>query len=182
MSEVSIPQSAPPVNRRRKVQQKYIPAGQGLMLLSEARFANTETLSWCPDCNEYRPLSMFYASKSNDAYCKIHSKARARVAQQSLPARARRSKSLWQNYGITHDQYDAMFAAQNGVCAACSLPETKIDSRTKELRYLSVDHDHTTGGKVRALLCAGCNAALGLLREDPARIRALADYAERIKA
>lgn len=40
-----------------------------------------------------------------------------------------------------------------------------------------VDHCHVTG-KVRALLCHGCNTSLGLLREDPARIRGLALYAE----
>jgi hypothetical protein len=41
-----------------------------------------------------------------------------------------------------------------------------------------VDHDHKTG-KVRGILCHKCNIALGLIGDDPARARALANYLER---
>lgn len=52
-----------------------------------------------------------------------------------------------------------MVAAQNRQCAICGdVPEK-----------LFVDHCHSSG-KVRELLCHGCNAALGLMREDPARL------------
>jgi len=51
---------------------------------------------------------------------------------------------------------------------------------------LHIDHDHsccpgsrTCGRCVRGLLCQGCNHAAGKLRDDPVRIRALADYLER---
>lgn len=43
---------------------------------------------------------------------------------------------------------------------------------------LHMDHDHTSG-KFRALLCSGCNSALGLLREDAERISGLREYLER---
>lgn len=43
---------------------------------------------------------------------------------------------------------------------------------------LHIDHDHDTG-VVRGILCGGCNVALGLLGEDVARIRALAEYISR---
>lgn len=42
-------------------------------------------------------------------------------------------------------------------------------------KRLHIDHDHETG-KVRGLLCGGCNTALGHLKEDVDRIRGLADY------
>lgn len=42
---------------------------------------------------------------------------------------------------------------------------------------LHIDHDHNTG-EVRGCLCHGCNTGLGLLKEDPDRIRALAAYIE----
>jgi len=70
-------------------------------------------------------------------------------------------------YGITVEEYEAMYTEQGGVCAVCQLPP-------KTYR-LSVDHNHTTG-KARALLCQNCNAALGLLYENTERSYALADY------
>lgn len=42
---------------------------------------------------------------------------------------------------------------------------------------LSIDHNHTTG-KIRALLCNNCNAAIGFLKEDPLIARAVANYLE----
>jgi hypothetical protein len=80
-------------------------------------------------------------------------------------------------YGITDEHYQTMFLAQDGTCAVCKQPETAIDTRTQRIANLHVDHDHKTG-KVRALLCRGCNTAYGLLGEDPERIRLLLRYAE----
>lgn len=45
---------------------------------------------------------------------------------------------------------------------------------------LHMDHDHATG-QFRGLLCRGCNAALGFLKEDQVRIRRLAEYIERFQ-
>lgn len=61
-------------------------------------------------------------------------------------------------YGITVEQYDAMYQEQNGVCYICGEPEYH--------RALSIDHNHVTG-KVRGLLCSNHNRALGLLNDDP---------------
>lgn len=70
-------------------------------------------------------------------------------------------------FGITLADYNAMFAAQGGKCAICRKESTK--------RHLSVDHDHVTGA-VRSLLCAGCNQALGLFRDDPDILVAATQY------
>lgn len=90
---------------------------------------------------------------------------------------ATRKYWLRRKFGITVKQYDDMLAKQCGVCASCGKPETQIDRQTKKIRPLAVDHDHKTGD-IRALLCAACNMALGLMNEDFERIHALADYAE----
>lgn len=82
-----------------------------------------------------------------------------------------RQQNLRRNYGLSVEQYEEMFAQQEGRCASCKLSS---DER------LYVDHDHGTNA-VRALLCRGCNTALGHLREDPARIRALAVYIEAMR-
>ncbi len=68
-----------------------------------------------------------------------------------------------------------MFLAQNGVCAACSQSETTLDFRTEQVKNLQIDHCHKTG-RVRALLCQECNNALGILHDDPERIRLLLRY------
>jgi hypothetical protein len=56
-------------------------------------------------------------------------------------------------------------AEQNGVCAICREPETKVlYGRTCKL---AIDHDHTTG-KVRGLVCSRCNSILGMAQDDAA--------------
>ena len=65
------------------------------------------------------------------------------------------------SYGLTVEQFDALLAAQNGVCAICGRPQTH-----KLWEELCVDHDHTTG-KVRALLCHHCNVMVGYAERDP---------------
>jgi hypothetical protein len=81
-------------------------------------------------------------------------------------------------YGIDLEDYNRMFAEQNGVCAACGFPESRIEAKTKKPKNLAVDHCHTTG-RVRGLLCHYCNSALGLLKDDPARVAGLLAYAQR---
>lgn len=48
---------------------------------------------------------------------------------------------------------------------------------TGQGKILAFDHCHTTG-KFRGWLCNKCNTAIGLAGEDPAILRALADYLE----
>lgn len=67
-------------------------------------------------------------------------------------------------YGIDQFQFDAMYFEQDGACAICHVSEAT-----------HVDHNHTTG-EVRELLCHSCNAAIGLLQEDPQRLITAALY------
>jgi hypothetical protein len=81
-------------------------------------------------------------------------------------------------YGLTLDQYETMLEGQGGGCAICGfvpLPDGK-----NAAARLHVDHDHETG-KVRALLCNGCNRGMGYLGDNPTRLRAAADYIEKHK-
>lgn len=73
------------------------------------------------------------------------------------------------SYGLTEEDYNAMLRAQENRCAACERESWEVK------RGLFVDHCHKTG-RVRGLLCSNCNTAIGLASDDPARLRALADY------
>lgn len=72
-------------------------------------------------------------------------------------------------HGISLEQYNAMFAAQNGLCKGCYRHQSSI-----KLAF-AVDHDHITE-KIRGLLCGQCNTALGLVRENAGTLQRLIDY------
>lgn len=59
-----------------------------------------------------------------------------------------------------------MAVAQNNCCAIC-----------KKARKLVVDHDHLTG-RVRGLLCKGCNTALGVFGDSTVGLRQAIAYLE----
>ena len=95
-------------------------------------------------------------------------------------AQKRANPGVWRKYqyktkfGITIEQYDLMLATQGGHCAIC--PATSCTDG----RRLHVDHDHQTG-VVRQLLCDLCNKVLGMMKDEPDRLRRAADYLEHHK-
>lgn len=64
----------------------------------------------------------------------------------------------------------------SGNCSICGSSETV--TRSGRVRRPSIDHCHRTG-VIRGVLCSGCNSGLGLCNDDPARLRAAAEYLER---
>jgi len=95
-----------------------------------------------------------------------------RAEYRNRPERKRAMRDLYyrRTFGITADEADALLAAQHGKCAICSGTPKRADG-------WHVDHHHGTGA-IRGVLCSRCNHAIGLLDEDPARLRAAADYLE----
>lgn len=81
------------------------------------------------------------------------------------PKRIKNSE-LKSTYGITIEDFDALLTKQHYACAICK----RISNKT-----LHVDHNHTTG-KVRGLLCAKCNTALGLISEDILILESMQEY------
>jgi hypothetical protein len=138
----------------------------------------------CGKCEEIKSLDEFNRAPERKGgyhgYCKVCLEI-YNSERYKYDLEANRSKNLKRLYGIAPEEYQAMFTAQNGECAACGQPETATDSRTKQVRNLQIDHSHITG-KIRALLCKECNNALGLLRDDPERIRLLLRYTELYQA
>ena len=82
--------------------------------------------------------------------CATHDRAARRRSESRSHARMVQS-----TYGITQEQYWAIYGAQGGKCAICQVA-------TGKTKRLAVDHDHTTG-EVRGLLCGPCNQTIGRL-------------------
>ena len=70
----------------------------------------------------------------------------------------KRKQNYKSRYKITVEEYEAIFAKQNGVCAICEKPENL--TKDGKLHALAVDHNHETM-QVRGLLCMNCNTRLG---------------------
>jgi hypothetical protein len=98
--------------------------------------------------------------------------ARLGETRKASPEVRKRAKTRERitRYGITLEQYDHLIASQNGRCAICLQGPTG--------QRLSIDHCHASG-KVRGLLCTNCNAALGMLGDDPARLARAMTYLQR---
>jgi hypothetical protein len=85
-------------------------------------------------------------------------------------ARQQKNRVLKHRYGLTITQYEDMSKAQSGKCAICGATQNQP---------LYVDHDHKTG-KVRELLCAKCNTAVGVVeKEGLERIFELMQYIDK---
>ena len=77
---------------------------------------------------------------------------------KKIPYESKRKHNYKTRYGITVEEYDELFAKQNGLCAICEKPE--ILTKGDKLHALAVDHNHETM-QVRGLLCMNCNTRLG---------------------
>jgi len=70
--------------------------------------------------------------------------------------------AIKRNFGLSRQEYEQLLLMQGRACAICRW-QPHQDGR----QHLHVDHDHETG-RVRGLLCTGCNTMLGRMGDDPA--------------
>jgi len=122
--------------------------------------------SWCMPCVNGRKRTY---RKTHAPQVKAYdlSYKRENPEKVQLQDRRRRLRQL----GLTVEDYEGLLVEQGGCCCAiCKQPE-------RNGKRLSVDHNHTTN-KVRGLLCGNCNVSLGLMGEEPGRLRLAASYLE----
>jgi Recombination endonuclease VII len=128
--------------------------------------------------NEKRKRQVKAAAKASRARLVARTTPQERTKlMQHLPSRtpaARRNEHLKKRYGLTVEQWEAMFDAQGRCCAICK----SITSGWK--RGWHTDHDHETR-QLRDILCHRCNHILGRLNEDPALFQAFIEYMNRHK-
>jgi hypothetical protein len=86
-----------------------------------------------------------------------------------------KSTLLKKQFGIGLDDYIEMFERQGGKCYVCGTPGNVFSEKKNLSTTLVVDHCHKTG-KIRKLLCYGCNTGLGLFKDNPAVLRRAAAY------
>lgn len=134
----------------------------------------------CDECRVEKPLSEYHKCRNRKSgvkgKCKPCTSKYMRERQKRLPPvpyGRGRDKHLRQRYGISHAEYDVLLQAQGGGCAICGSTEPG-----KGFKHFHVDHDHATG-QVRGLLCAPCNQALGLFREDSSVLQQAVAYLSR---
>ena len=80
-----------------------------------------------------------------------------------------KDKRLQTHFGITIDEYIAIYNQQNGCCGICKRPRSDFKNS------LAVDHNHKTG-LVRGLLCMVCNRALGKFLDNDGNVANAAEY------
>jgi 5-methylcytosine-specific restriction endonuclease McrA len=131
--------------------------------------ANQQKWKRTPECAEKRNAAR-RAKYAADAA--LREKVRSGVMEWQRANPDKRKAQRLKPYGITHAEFTAMLAAQNGRCAICGHSDLSVPNL-----FPLVDHCHKTG-KVRGLLCMNCNQAIGKMGDDPERLRRAALYLE----
>jgi hypothetical protein len=105
----------------------------------------------CPDCGETKSLEEFPRNRSagggRGTYCSRNRENVKRLYGNS------RHYHMRQKYGLGALEIEEIVRHQGGYCPVCLTRPA-----------VHVDHDHSTG-KIRGVLCLGCNTGLGLFRD-----------------
>ena len=127
----------------------------------------------CTTCGVEKDINQFYfrggnySPNSRKSKCKECDKKR--VAENYDPIKYQ-EQHLKRSYGITLNEYNQMLADQNHKCITCGTTEPG----GKHGKFM-VDHCHNTG-KVRGLLCKGCNIALGEVGDNIGTLQKMIEY------
>lgn len=91
--------------------------------------------------------------------CKACVAAGVKRSWHSKSREYQRDYDLRRHYGISLAEYDKLYIDQRGRCAICD----------EAYGVLRVDHCHVSG-KVRGLLCNGCNRGLGFFDDSAEKL------------
>lgn len=132
----------------RKCRQNQVRKNGGKLLKPNAEVVGVDNKnkSNCAKGHEFSDENTYLDPKTGDRHCR---------SCRTLDAKIWRLKTI---YGLTLNQSEKMFAAQEGKCWICL-------REFSETLTPCVDHDHATG-EIRGLLCNGCNSGLGQFRDS----------------
>jgi len=144
--------------------------------MSDGLLFQRDDIKQCKTCKEIKSWREFGKHKRTrdglNPHCLACRRARQKEKYRTPGFRncMKQSQMRWL-YGIGFEEYDAMLAKQNGLCAICGKePSLK--------RRLAIDHCHKTN-VVRGLLCLKCNKGIGLLNDDTTTMSKAIEYINR---
>ena len=119
-------------------------------------------------------------NQNTEEYKQLRALRKKQIYEQekNVELREKQNQYLLSTYGITLEEKLERLKRNSDRCEICDgkvNPNTTVGKFKKKLRTSVVDHCHKTG-KVRGILCLQCNAALGLLKENPKIASAAAEY------
>ncbi len=119
-------------------------------------------------CSQHGPNTRIYSAGSTRLRWRCAEKVDAQLSRRAAvdPIVQRVRKLRGNGVIITLEEYVAAVESAAGCCQLCG---READLHT--------DHCHTTR-LFRGLLCSTCNTGLGKFGDDPAKLRAAADYLE----
>ena len=120
----------------------------------------------CPRCKAWNH-SLYLSRKGYMKACMRRSYLKNKEAHKTRG----RKTHLKKFFGLTPEDYVALFNKQQGQCLIC-------DTVNNNGRNLSVDHNHKTG-KIRGLLCTVCNSALGKFKDSKEMLLKAISYLEK---
>lgn len=117
----------------------------------------------CRVCSETKEKSEYHKSQNGRTICKS---CAIKETNKYILDRfgSYRNANLYRKYGIIQEDYDRMYEEQKGLCYLCQRERTLV-----------VDHNHKDG-KVRKLLCSGCNTGIAQFEHDPALFDKAKEY------
>lgn len=133
-----------------------------------------DDLKYCYSCEQDLPIKDFWADSSRPDgkchKCKNCMRQRNTNYRKSNPEKfaAYQLKNACKKHGIKVSDFEWLKKRQKNLCAICQRPQIRG-------KRLAIDHCHRTG-RVRGLLCDGCNGGLGLFGDDPERLQAAIEY------
>ncbi|MFX0188518.1 MAG: endonuclease VII domain-containing protein [Candidatus Hodarchaeota archaeon] len=121
-------------------------------------------LKVCSNCREEKKATSKYFHLNCTSMDGLHPECKE----------CRKERDRWyyikKKYGLTKEDFYAMLESQDYLCEIC---EREFDDKIRP----QIDHNHKTG-EVREILCAPCNALIGLANDD---IRILKNAIEYLK-
>lgn len=196
-----------PAKSRGMCQKHYVAARRRGEVLppGHRRPRSPEGMYWCGTCKQHFPLEQFNRLRSSPSGVGGPCRACREVKYRSAEAVARRKRYYAENrdsrrthkedwyrshpeawrrhrlarFGITPEEFDARFDAQDQRCAICHADRPQFSPGGG----WHLDHDHSCcpgkkacGQCIRGILCSRCNRAIGMFNDDAKLLAAAVEY------